>query len=101
MNPVILATAIFFGADAAAEPPPVRIAYFVPSDRQPIDGYVERLDRVMTEVQRFYREGMQAAGYGPKTFRLDRDSRARLRVRPGARTEPHAELRPERGGSGP
>ena len=80
MNPAMLAIALLFGAAAANEPPPIRIAYFVPSDRQPIDGYVERLDRVMTEVQRFYREGMEAAGYGPKTFRLDRDQHGRLRV---------------------
>ena len=60
--------------------PPVRIVCFVTSDRQPIAGYPERLDRVMTEVQRFYCEGMQAAGYGPKTFGLDRDDEGRLRI---------------------
>ena len=60
--------------------PPVRIVYFVTSDRQPIAGYPERLDRVMTEVQRFYRAGMQAAGYGPKTFGLQRDEGGRLRI---------------------
>jgi hypothetical protein len=56
------------------------VAYFVPADREPLGRYEERLDRVMTEVQRFYREGMIAAGYGPKTFGLDRDARNRLRV---------------------
>ena len=61
-------------------PPPVRIVYFVTSDRQPIAGYQERLDRVMTEVQRFYREGMKAGGYGPRTFGLDRDEQDRLRI---------------------
>ena len=68
---------------AAAEPPPVppvRVAYFVPADRKPLPRYEERLDRVMTEVQRFYREGMNGAGYGPRTFRLERDERDRLRV---------------------
>ena len=66
----------------AAEPrgPVVRVAYFVTTDREPIAGYVERFDRVLTEVQRFYRRGMAAAGYGPMTFRLDRDEAARLRV---------------------
>ena len=43
-------------------------------------GHVERFDRVLTEVQRFYREGMAAAGYGPMTFRLDRDEAGVLRV---------------------
>lgn len=62
------------------EPPPLRVVYFVPADREPLPGYHERLDRVMTEVQRFYREGMQAAGYGPQTFTLERDDQGRLRL---------------------
>ena len=80
MNGAILAMVMLLNATAANEPPPICIAYFVPSDRQPCDGYVERLDRVMSEVQRFYRQGMEAAGYGPKTFRLDRDPQGQLRV---------------------
>ena len=34
----------------AADLPPVRIAYFVPRDREPIPGYQQRVDRVMQEV---------------------------------------------------
>jgi hypothetical protein len=34
----------------------------------------------MSEVQRFYRDGMNAAGYGPKTFALERDGQDRLLV---------------------
>ncbi len=34
----------------------------------------------MTEVQRFYREGMAAAGYGPMTFALERDEQNRLKI---------------------
>jgi hypothetical protein len=67
-------------ADDAGRGPVVRVAYFVPSDREPIGGYVERFDRVLTEVQRFYRDGMAAAGYGPMTFRLDRDEAGKPRV---------------------
>ena len=66
--------------DSVRELPPVRIAYFVPSDREPIRDYRERLDRVMSEVQRFYRDGMNAAGYGPKSFALERDGQDRLLV---------------------
>ena len=62
----------------SAELPSVRIAYFVPSDREPIRDYQQRLDRVMTEVQRFYRDGMTSAGYGPKTFALERGGQDRL-----------------------
>ncbi len=67
---------------AAADPvpPPLAVVYFVPSDREPIPHYVERLDRVMTEVQRFYRRGMVEAGYGPLTFALPRDEQGRLQV---------------------
>lgn len=68
------------GGAAAAEPPPVRIAYFVPADREIIPGYVERLERCMVEVRRFYQDGMISAGYGPMTFSLERDSGGKLRV---------------------
>jgi hypothetical protein len=72
----------------SAELPPVRIAYFVPSDREPIREYRERLDRVMTEVQRFYRDGMTAAGFGPKTFALERDGQDRLMIHAVQGTRP-------------
>jgi hypothetical protein len=64
----------------AATRPPLLIAYFVPNDREPIPGFVERLDGVMTEVQRFYREGMKANGYGPVTFDLGRAPDGKLEV---------------------
>ena len=65
---------------AEAEPPPLRIVYFVPTDRQPAAEYQPRLDRVMTEVQRFFREGMEAAGYGPNTFGLERDDDGKMLI---------------------
>lgn len=73
---------------AAADPPAapargrpvVRVAYFVPTDRRPEPDHRARLDRVMTEVQRFYRDGMDANGYGKLTFDLDRDAAGALRV---------------------
>jgi len=58
----------------------LRIAYFIPTDREPLPDRVERLDRVMTEVQTFYRKGMHANGFGPLTFNLDRDANGRLRI---------------------
>jgi hypothetical protein len=60
--------------------PVLRIAYFIPSDRKPEPDYVARLDRVMTHVQRFYREGMEQNGHGPLTFELDRGADGKLRV---------------------
>jgi hypothetical protein len=67
-------------AQTSAQPPVLHIAYFVPSDRQPIADRVERLDRVMTEVQQFYLDGMVQNGYEPMTFQLDRNSDGSLRV---------------------
>lgn len=77
---VLAAAPAGLAAKAGPARPVVRVAYFVPSDREPIAGYVERFDRVLTEVQRFYREGMAAAGYGRVTFALDRDAAGTLRV---------------------
>ena len=60
--------------------PVLRVAYFIPTDRQPAPDHVVRLDRVLTEVQRFYREGLEQNGYGPMTFELDREENGQLRV---------------------
>jgi hypothetical protein len=81
---------ISFVGGLSAELPPVRIAYFVPSDREPLRDHRERLDRVMTEVQRFYRDGMTAAGFGPKTFALERDGQGGLTVHMVQGTHPMA-----------
>lgn len=67
---------------------PLLIAYFVPSDRAPIAGYADRLDRVMIEVQGFYRKGMEAAGYGPLTFDLPRDKAGNLEIQAVRGKEP-------------
>lgn len=67
----------------AAEPSPkpvLRIVYFTPSDRQPIPGYAERLDKVLEHVRQFYRDGMAAAGFGQRTFNLDRNRDGSLRL---------------------
>jgi hypothetical protein len=66
--------------DAPPARPVLRIAYFIPSDRKPEPDRVERLDRVMTEVQRFYRDGMVQNGRGRATFELDRDIAGKLRL---------------------
>lgn len=69
------------GLAVAEEPHPVlRIVYFIPTDRQPEPDYRDRLERVLAEVRRFYREGMERQGHGPLTFELDRDDAKALRV---------------------
>ena len=76
----LLTSTIQAQAPEKSNRPVLRIAYFVPTDRQPEADRVERLDRVMTEVQRFFREGMDAAVKKPLTFELDRDAQGTLRV---------------------
>ena len=56
----------------------LRVVYFNPSDREPEPNYRDRLDRVMTDIQGFYAQGMAARGYGPMTFPLERDEEGRL-----------------------
>ena len=48
------------GADSAR--PVLHVAYFVPNDREPEPDSIVRLDRVLADVQRFYREGMRQYG---------------------------------------
>jgi len=62
--------------------PVVRVVYFVPTDRKSEPDCRARLDRVMTDVQDFYRRGMEQNGYGPMTFELDRDPQGALRIYP-------------------
>ncbi|MBE0536151.1 MAG: hypothetical protein IH624_10825 [Phycisphaerae bacterium] len=59
----------------------VHIAYFVPCDRTVLAGYEERLGRVMKEVQRFYGDGMAAAGRAGQVFGLDLDDAGKMRIR--------------------
>ncbi len=61
-------------------PPPIRVVYFVPADRQPLKNYAERCDRVMKHVQAFYRTGMEKLGYGPRTFFLETDAAGKLKL---------------------
>jgi len=58
----------------------VRAVCFVPIDRTCLPDYEERLDRVMKEVQRFYGDGMAAAGYPDKGFALDVDDAGKTRI---------------------
>lgn len=65
---------------AAAAERYLRVAYFVPADRQPAERYTERLQRLLEDIRRYYREEMQANGHPPLTFELDKDARGRLRI---------------------
>lgn len=49
-------------------------------DREFAAGHRERLDRILTHIQAFYRAEMERHGLGPRTIRLDRDAGGRLVV---------------------
>jgi hypothetical protein len=70
----------FAAGSEPVEKPVLRVVYFTPNDREPIPGYVERLDKVLEHIREFFRDGMAAAGYGEPTFDLDRKEDGSLRV---------------------
>ena len=76
---VLVALAGFAVAARAGDPPVLRIAYFIPRDRQPCADYTNRLDAVVRDVQELYRTGMEANGHGPLCFTPDRTADGRLR----------------------
>lgn len=49
-------------------------------DREFAAGHRERLDRILTHIQGFYRAEMERHGLGTRTIRLDRDADGRLVV---------------------
>jgi hypothetical protein len=56
----------------------VHIVYFNPADRECLPGYQERIDRLMSDIQAWYRDEMARNGFGPLTFPLERDRGGRL-----------------------
>ncbi len=56
----------------------VYIVYLNPADRTCLPNYQERLDRVFTEVQTWYRQEMERNGFGSVTFPLERDKDGKL-----------------------
>ena len=50
----------------------LRVVYFYPSDRDPLPNYAERLDRVMTDVSDFYRDGLRRFGLENSGLPLER-----------------------------
>ncbi len=56
------------------EPRTVRMIYFLPNDRPYRQEMVDEMKVVISQVQTFYAEQMQAHGYGNKTFRFETDA---------------------------
>lgn len=50
----------------------LRVVYFHPSDREPLSGYAERLDRVLNDVSDFYRDGLRRFGFASEGLPLEK-----------------------------
>ena len=50
----------------------LRVVYFVPKDGEPLTNYAERLDRVITDVSDFYRDGFRRFGIEYSGLPLER-----------------------------
>jgi len=51
----------------------LRVVYFVPKDGDPLPNYAERLDRVVNDVNDFYRNGLQRFGLETAGLPLERE----------------------------
>jgi hypothetical protein len=80
----------YHGTNTAASPRKLHVVYFTPSDRDPEPRYRERLDAIMEDIRAFYRDGMEQAGFGPKTFGLARDAGGKLIIHLVKGREPDA-----------
>jgi hypothetical protein len=64
----------YHGTAPIMVPKKLHVVYFTPADREPEPRYQERLEAVLEDIRTFYRDGMERAGFGPKTFDLERDA---------------------------
>ena len=60
------------------EPAKLRVVYFHGSDMEPLEGYRERLTRVMDDVSNFYRDGMGSWGFKIDGIPLEKDEKGQL-----------------------
>jgi hypothetical protein len=71
------------GWQAEAAEPGERLLHVIAwrtNDREPPADQRARLDRIMTDIQDFYRREMERLGFGPRSIRLDRDEAGTLVV---------------------
>ncbi len=66
------------GPRPAKPPKQLHVVYFTPADREPAARYQERLPAILEDIQKFYRDGMERLGFGPRTFTLPRDAQGKL-----------------------
>ncbi len=62
-----------FHKDARQHGEALKVVYFRPADREPLEGHRERLTRIMLDIQSFYREEMERNGFRSQSFPLEMD----------------------------
>ena len=67
-------------SEPSGQRPIVRLIYFLPRDRTPQPDIDEKMDRMIKDVQRFYADGMEAHGFGRKTFLFETDAQGKAVV---------------------
>ena len=58
----------------------VSVIYFLPSDRTPHQNINEKLDTLLTTVQKFFEDEMNRNGFGRKSFKLQTDANGKTLV---------------------
>lgn len=56
----------------------LHVVYVTFKDRPALEGYRERYDHILKNIQAYYADQMQANGFPPLTFQLDLDERGKL-----------------------
>ncbi len=62
-------------ADTSPNGRKLTVAYVTPADLEPLPEHRARIDRVMKDIQAYYRDEMTYNGFGPLTFDLELDNK--------------------------
>jgi len=89
----------YHGPSPKVPPHLLHVVYFTPANREPEPRYRERLEAILEDIRAFYRDGMERAGFGPKTFDLARDAEGKLVIHVVKGREPESAYPRSPGGS--
>ena len=59
----------------------VKVVYFHAADREPLPNHAERLDRALSDVSDFYRDGLERLGVRSQGIPFERDERGKIKLR--------------------
>ncbi len=63
-----------------AAPRVMQVVYWTPADRDPLEGYQQRLTRTLLHIQAFYRREMGRWGFEDRTIGLEQDAGGLVRI---------------------